>query len=112
MELPPGFPFPTELFPPGTELPTGASGMTEPFFMYQPTDKSEIAGNDKLDTRSMPGCHQAVTDTTHPFQMGGAMIEFKIDPEDPNHVVGEKVIDDPAHKSKKTITWDLVRDME
>jgi hypothetical protein len=112
MELPPGFEFPTELFPPGMELPAGVSGVTGPFFMYQSTDKSEIAGNDRIDTLSMPGCKHTVTDTAHPFHIGGGMIEFKIDPENPNHVVGEKVIDDPARKSKTTIKWDLVRDRE
>jgi hypothetical protein len=112
MELPPGFEFPTELFPPGTELPPGVTGIVGPFFMYQSTDKSEIDGNDHIDTRSMPGCRQTVTDAKHPFHIGGGMVEVKINPDDPNHLVGEKVTEDTAHKSKTVIKWDLIRDVE
>jgi hypothetical protein len=92
----------------------------KPFFMYSSTDKSEIAGNDHIDTVSMPGCRQAVTDTKHPHHIAGALVEVEVPPkfdfigqeQDQNHLVGEKVIDMPGGKGKIVIKWDLIRDRE
>lgn len=117
MTLPPGQTLPPGVpLPPGVSLPAGG----KPFFMYSSTDKSEVGGNDHIDTISMPGCRQTITDTKHPYHITGALVEFETPPkfnfigeeQDPNHIVGEKVIDMPGGKGKIVIKWDLIRDRE
>jgi hypothetical protein len=105
-----GFSFPG--FPPGMELPPGMVPPSSPgpFIGYAPTESSELVGNHHTDIRSMPGCQQAVSDEQHKYQLTGAMIEVTIDPDDPNHLSGEKVVD--STHGKTTITWDLTRDVE
>ena len=59
-------------------------------------------------------------DTKHPYHITGAMVEVEAPPkfnfigeeQDPNHLVGEKVIDMPGGKGKIVIKWDLIRDRE
>ena len=128
-ELPPGLELPPEMtlppgqtLPPGMTLPPGVSMPTfgKPFFMYSSTDRSEIAGNDHIDTVSMPGCRQTITDTKHAHHIAGAFVEVEAPPkfniigeeQDPNRLVGEKVIDMPGGKGKIVIKWDLIRDRE
>jgi hypothetical protein len=122
IELPPGFELPSGMgLPPGVELPPGfelppglemPTGQGEPFIQYASTEKSEVAGNNHLDTRSMPGCVQTITDAKQPYHFGGGQVAVKINPEEPNHLVGEKTIEDRARKTKTVIKWDLIRDQE
>jgi hypothetical protein len=121
-ELPPGF-----TLPPGFSLPPGATqppglppGMTLPpgfempsmtpggaFFQYAPTDKSEVTGTHRSETQSLPGCKREAKDERHAYNITGAHVDSPVDPNDPNHLVGEKTIE--AKNGKTVIKWDLRR---
>jgi hypothetical protein len=62
------------------------------------------------DTRTLPGCRVVVQDEKHQYDMTGAMIQATPDPNDPNHLAGQKV--DQTDGGKMVITWDLRRDTE
>jgi hypothetical protein len=117
MELPPCFEMPE--LPPGFVMPEMAA--PEPVLMWQQVDGPEIMANHHNDSRSMPGCRTVVTDTPQQYPRLGGTIQVKAtesarlpygDPENPNHLVGEKVIASPDGKSTMIITWDLIRDLE
>ncbi len=91
-----------------------------PFIQYSTTADGEVSGNNHLDIRSMPGCAQTLKDERQAYHMAGGMIELTApsyaqpfgDPDNPNHVVGEKTVDAAAGNGKTVIKWDLIRDME
>jgi hypothetical protein len=104
--LPPGFALPPGMtLPPGFEMPSSSPGGA--FFQYGPTDKSEVAGTHHSDIQSTPGCKREVKDERHVYQIMGAHIDSPLDPDDPNHLVGEKIIE--TNNSKTVIKWDLRR---
>jgi hypothetical protein len=104
--LPPGFALPPGMtLPPGFEMPSFSPGGA--FFQYGPTDKSEVAGTHHSDIQSTPGCKKEVKDERHVYQIMGAHVDSPVDPDDPNHLVGEKIIE--TNNSKTVIKWDLRR---
>jgi hypothetical protein len=108
LTLPPGATLPPGItLPPGLAPPTGGG----PFFVYAATSKSEVAGNHHLDSRTLPGCRQTQSDEKWPYFLTGALIQVTIDPNDPNHLVGEKVISETS-QGKTVVKWDLTRDVE
>lgn len=117
-ELPPGFEFPPGFqlppgmtMPPGTDLPPGAPvPSVGPFFRYASNASSEVGGNNHLDTVGMPGCKQTITDTRQPYHIDGALIELTVDPNNPNHIVGQKELKLPV--GSRVIKWDLRHDVE
>jgi hypothetical protein len=127
-ELPPGFELPPGLeFPPGFTLPPGLGqpaalppgvtippGLEQPslkpgdfFFQYATTDTSEVSGTHRSEIQSLPGCKREAKDERHPYNITGHHIDAPVDPNDPNHLVGEKVIE--AKNGKTVIKWDLRR---
>jgi hypothetical protein len=117
-ELPPGFTLPPGFsLPPGATLPPGTTlppGFELPsltpggaFFQYTPTDKTEVAGTHRSETQTTPGCKRENKDERHPYNIPGAHVDSPVDPNDPNHLKGEKIIE--ARNGKTVITWDLRR---
>jgi hypothetical protein len=112
VELPPGFSLPPGVtlppgmtLPPGFEVPSLTPGGA--FFQYLSTDKSEVTGTHRSDIQSLPGCKRETKDERHPYHIVGAHVDSPVDPNDPNHLVGEKVIE--VKNGKTVITWDLRR---
>jgi hypothetical protein len=101
---PPGLP-PGMTLPPGFELPSLTPGGA--FVQYATTDKSEVTGTHRSDLQSLPGCKREVKDERHPYHIVGAHIDTPVDPNDPNHLVGEKLIQ--GKNGKTVIKWDLKR---
>jgi hypothetical protein len=101
---PPGLP-PGMTLPPGFEMPSLSPGGA--FFQYRPIDNTELAGTHRSDIQSTPGCKREVKEQRHAYQIAGAHVDSPVDPNDPNHLVGEKVIE--TKNSKTVIKWDLRR---
>jgi len=115
-EFPPGFAFPAGLgqpptLPPGVTLPPGFEQPSlkpgDFFFQYATNEKSEVSGTHRSETQTLPGCKREAKDEHHPYNISGHHIDAPANPNDPNHLVGEKVIE--ATNSKTVITWDLRR---
>jgi hypothetical protein len=105
VSLPPGFALPPGMtLPPGMELPSLVPGGA--FFQYTPTDKSGLIGNHHTDSKTNP-CRGTISDERHPYQFAGAHVDATFDPDDPDKLVGEKVI--TASNGKTVITWNLTR---
>jgi hypothetical protein len=104
--LPPGATLPGFTLPPGMTLPPGIVGVPTggPFFMYS---GALVKGNHHTDLRTLPGCKRVVTDEAHPYTMTGALIQATVDPNDPDHLVGENVVQDRTGKT--VYRWDLRR---
>jgi hypothetical protein len=120
MELPPGFEFPTGALPPGVTLPPGMTIPSGgPFIQYTTTNESEVQGNHHTDSLTLDGhnCVKNVKDERQPYHMSPGMLEVAStsaplygDPEDPNHVKGEKVT--KSDHGQTTVKWDLSRDQD
>jgi hypothetical protein len=98
--LPPGV-----SLPPGITLPSLAAGGY--FIQYTPTERSEVGGTHHSDLQTTPGCRRDVKDERHAYTFNGAQIDTTPDPNDPNHLAGEKVIE--GKNTKTVIKWDLRR---
>jgi hypothetical protein len=116
LEFPPGFTLPPGLgepaalppgvtIPPGFELPSMTPG--DFFFQYTTTDMSEVSGTHRSEIQALPGCKREAKDERHPYNITGHQIDAPVDPNDPNHLVGEKVIE--VKNGKTVIKWDLRR---
>jgi hypothetical protein len=115
-ELPPGFSLPPGMsqpgglppgmtLPPGFELPSLTPGGA--FFQYATGDKDIVTGTHRSETQSLPGCKREAKDEPYPYHVAGAHVDATVDPNDPNHLVGEKTIE--AQNGKMVIKWDLKR---
>jgi hypothetical protein len=106
-ELPPGV-----VLPPGVTLPPGITlpALTEggAFIQYTPTEGSRLVGNHNTDLLTTPGCKRELKDERHEYSFNGAHIDAKLDPDDPNHLTGEKVIEVQGG-TRTVIKWDLRR---
>jgi hypothetical protein len=113
LNLPPGFSLPPGMTPPpGTRLPPGMTipSLGEPGTVFIMVPGQAVPGNHHTDTRTLPGCRAVVNDENHQYSMAGAMIQATPDPNDSNHLVGQKV--DQTDGGKMVITWDLRRETE
>lgn len=117
VELPPGLNLPPGALqppglPPGMTLPPGITlpSLTEggAFIQYTPTEGSRLVGNHNTDLQTTPGCKRELKDERHEYSFNGAHIDAKVDPDDPNHLKGEKVIEG-QRGTKTVIKWDLRR---
>ena len=121
-DLPPGFEFPPGFsLPPGLTQPGGLPpGMTLPpgfelpsltpggaFFQYATSDQDNVTGTHRSETQTLPGCKREAKDEPHLYHVAGAHVDAQLDPNDPNHLVGEKTVE--ANNGKIVIKWDLRR---
>ena len=67
-----------------------------------------MSGTHHGESKTQPGCKVAVSDEPRPYEMTGAHVPVTVDPDDPNHLAGEKVVVDSPN-GKTVITWDLTR---
>ncbi|HEV7665773.1 MAG TPA: hypothetical protein VGQ62_19745, partial [Chloroflexota bacterium] len=108
--LPPGFDLPPGLsLPPGMALPPGISVPTlgQPGDMFIIFSGQAVAANHHSDLRTLPGCRTVVNDERQQYDMTGAMIQTTADPNDPDHLAGQKT--DQGNGGQIVLTWDLRR---
>jgi hypothetical protein len=57
-----------------------------------------------------PACKPVVRDEPYSVARSFNAVQPTVDPNDPNRLVGQKVVEEPNSKTTKTIKWDLSRD--
>ncbi len=67
-----------------------------------------MSGTHHAELKTQPGCKLAVNDEPQAYEMTGGHVPVTVNPDDPNHLVGEKVVVDSPN-GKTVITWDLTR---
>jgi hypothetical protein len=87
------------------ELPTFTPGGG--ILQYTAPVDSNVSGNRHSEVKSLPGCKLDVKDERHQYHVAGAQVQLTVDPDDPNHLVGEKETVVPH--SRSLITWNLIR---
>jgi hypothetical protein len=71
----------------------------------------EYSGTAHSDMGTVPpACKIIPRDEPYVVRKSNGGVQPTVDLNDPNHLTGQKVIEDPNNKSTTTIRWDLSRD--
>lgn len=71
----------------------------------------EYSGTHQSDKATVPpACKHTVRDEPYSVRQSSGGVQPKVDPNDPNHLVGESVVEDPNNKMTTTIKWNLSRE--
>ena len=57
-----------------------------------------------------PACKIAPRDEPYVVRKSNGGVQPTVDLNDPNHLAGQKIVEDPNNKTTTTIKWDLSRD--
>lgn len=70
----------------------------------------EYSGTAYTDMATVPpGCKHTTREEVYSVRQSSGGVQPIVDLDDPNHLAGEKVVEDPNNKTTTTIKWDLSR---
>jgi hypothetical protein len=68
-------------------------------------------GNHHSEMRTVPpACKAVLRDEPYSAQKSFKSVKPTVDPNDPNHLAGQSIVDNPNDKTTTTIKWDLTRE--
>jgi hypothetical protein len=86
-------------------------GDTDEGGMYIAWSVPEYRGTYHSDTGTVPpACKIVPRDEPYVVRKSNGGVQPKVDLNDPNHLAGQSVVEDPNNKTTTTIKWDLSRD--
>ena len=86
-------------------------GDTDAGGMYLAWSVPAYSGTEHTEMRTVPpACKPVLRDDPYSVAKSHGGVQPTVDPNDLNHLVGQKVVEDPNIKTTTTITWDLSRD--
>jgi hypothetical protein len=86
-------------------------GDTDEGGMFIAWSVPEYSGTAHSDMGTVPpACKIISRDEPYVVRKSNGGVQPKVDLDDPNHLAGEKVIEDPNNKTTTTIKWDLSRE--
>jgi hypothetical protein len=86
-------------------------GDTDAGGMYLAWSVPAYSGTEHTEMRTVPpACKPVLRDDPYSVAKSHGGVQPTVDPNDLNHVAGQKVIEDPNNNTTTTIKWDLSRD--
>jgi hypothetical protein len=83
----------------------------QPNGMYLAWSVPQYSGTHRSEIGTVPpACKIVLREEAYSVRKSNSGVQPVVDPGDPNHVVGQKIIEDPNVKTTTTIKWDLRRE--